>query len=107
MAYTPYYPSYYPQQQNSIIWVQGEAGAKGYLVAAGSTVALWDSESPTIYIKTVDASGMPSIRVFDYVERAPQPKTSANNDYVTKAEFTALVEKVNALIKENENDASV
>ena len=80
MAYNPfpvgYQPTqfYYPQQQqaqqsqpqpaqqsNGIIWVQGEAGAKSYLVAPNTTVQLWDSESDVIYLKSADASGMPSM----------------------------------------------
>ena len=32
----------------------------GYLVAPNSAVALWDSNSPTIYLKQADASGKPS-----------------------------------------------
>ena len=52
-----------------IIWVQGEAGAKAYLVAPGNTVQLWDSENPVIYLKSADMSGMPSMRILDYTER--------------------------------------
>ena len=44
-----------PQNQQ-IIWVQGEAGAKSYLVARGETAVLWDSENPYIYIKSADMS---------------------------------------------------
>lgn len=58
-----------PSVQNGIIWVQGESGAKAYMVAPGNTVPLWDSENQTIYLKTVDASGMPSMRILDYTER--------------------------------------
>lgn len=60
-----------PQQPDTggIIWVQGEAGAKAYLVAPGNTVQLWDSENPVIYLKSADMSGMPSMRVLDYTER--------------------------------------
>ena len=51
----------YPQQQTSqqtapIIWVQGEEGAKAYMVAAGNSVLLMDSENSTFYIKSTDAS---------------------------------------------------
>lgn len=73
--YQPYYPQYQmsaPQQSqnnSSIIWVQGEAGAKSYLVAPNNTVQLWDSESQTIYLKSADASGMPSMRILDYTIR--------------------------------------
>ena len=73
MAYN--YQQYYPQN-NSIIWVQGEAGAKSYLVAPNTTVQLWDSESQTIYLKSADASGMPSIKVLDYTVRPVEQRTA-------------------------------
>lgn len=54
------YPQQQPAQQSSpIIWVQGEEGAKAYMVAAGNSVLLMDSENSTFYIKSTDASGMP------------------------------------------------
>lgn len=34
-----------------IIWVNGEEGAKAYMVSPNNTVALWDSETQTIYFK--------------------------------------------------------
>lgn len=89
------------QQENTgIIWVQGEAGAKAYLVAPGNTVQLWDSESQTIYLKSADMSGMPSMRVLDYTERtAPTPmrqnqKTAQNVDlsgFVTRDELEEIL----------------
>lgn len=64
-----------PQDNGGIIWVQGEAGAKAYLVAPGSTVQLWDSENQVIYLKSADMSGMPSMRILEYTERtAVQPQ---------------------------------
>lgn len=60
----------------SIIWVQGEEGAKAYMVAAGNSVLLMDSENSAFYIKSTDASGMPlPLRVFDYKERTTAAKT--------------------------------
>ena len=89
------------QQQNTgIIWVQGEAAAKSHPVANGATVTLWDSEQPTIYIKHVDESGMPSMRIVDYTERsqaARMPQNAMNvpmQEYVTRDEFAALVARV-------------
>ena len=70
---------------NPMIWVQGEAAAKSYLVAAGNTVPLWDSENMCIYVKSVDASGVPSMRILDYTERV-----KAAPKYVTRAEFEAF-----------------
>ena len=59
-----------PQQDNGILWVQGEAGAKSWAVAPGKSVMLMDSESNTFYIKSSDNSGMPMpLRIFDYKER--------------------------------------
>lgn len=109
MGYQQYYPQMMqnpqqnnnaPQQNNSIIWVQGEAGAKSYLVAPNSTVTLWDTESETIYIKSADASGMPNMKVLDYKIRGNAVE-SANipmqNGFATKDDLNALREDLNAL----------
>lgn len=92
------YPQYAPvqQQQSSIIWVQGEAGAKSYLVAPNTTVALWDSENQTIYLKSADAAGMPSMKTLDYTIRET-PAESVKGD-----SFAALDAEIKALRKEIE-----
>jgi len=93
-------------QQNGIIWVSGEAGAKAYLVAPNNTVQLWDSESQTIYLKSADGSGMPSMKVLDYTIRdsnknAPnspiQPANENLSNYATKDEIKAVSEQITAL----------
>ena len=62
------------QQNNGIVWVQGENAAKSYPVAPNTTVMLLDSESSVFYLKTSDVSGMPlPLRVFDYKERTQNP----------------------------------
>lgn len=73
-----------------MIWVQGEAAAKSYLVAAGNTVPLWDSENMCIYVKSVDASGVPSMRILDYTERTKPAPAQQTPEYVTRAEFEAF-----------------
>ena len=66
---TPNTPAIMNHSTASIIWVQGEAGAKAYPVAPGNSVLLMDSESDCFYIKSTDASGIPMpLRVFNYVE---------------------------------------
>ena len=109
MNYPPYYQPNYQQpyappmmdqlaqlraQQpapNPMIWVQGEAAATSYLVAAGNTVPLWDSENMCIYVKSVDASGVPSMRILDYTERVKAaPTQTPTPEYVTRAEFEAF-----------------
>ena len=97
-----------PQQQQStgVIWVQGEAGAKSYLVAPNTTVQLWDSESQTIYLKSADASGMPSMKVLDYTIRANslQNASAASSarddksiDYATKSDLDALKKQITSI----------
>ena len=114
-----YQPMYYPQQfqpqmppqpaqqTNGIIWVQGEAGAKSYLVAPNTTVQLWDSESQCIYLKSADASGMPSMKILDYTIRNQTPAnapvaasvqhTEDSTNYATRAEIDALAARIDAL----------
>lgn len=87
-----------PQQsQGGMIWVQGEAGAKSFLVAPGQHVQLMDSEAEVFYIKGADASGVPlPLRIFDYKERTTstqKPAQAAQNpseEYVTRREYDAL-----------------
>lgn len=112
--YQPYYPQYQyqapqaasqPQAQtsSSIIWVQGEAGAKSYLVAPNTTVQLWDSERQTIYLKSADASGMPSIKTLDYTIRSEasnspvQAVQSAEPVSVSRSDLDALQSQIDAL----------
>lgn len=84
-------------QPNDRIWVQGEAGAKAYLIAPNATVTLWDSESPTIYIKSADANGIPSTQILDYTDRTlnaqKQPEKhvcQCGDKFIPIAELTAI-----------------
>lgn len=110
MAYNPYvgtgYNPYQPSNQftaipspqtmanTSLIWVQGEAGAKSYPVAPGNRVALFDSENPVVYVKEVDIYGKPlEIKIYDLVERTSvaekvpkEPKIDLSN-YITRDEM--------------------
>ena len=95
----PQQPPAHPQGNSGLLWVQGEAGAKSFLLAPGQTVMLMDSEDSVFYIKTADASGMPMpLRVFDYRERTTAqttaPITNDTNRFVTREEFNELLEKI-------------
>ena len=129
MAYNNMFPVgyqpavYYPQIQqpsaqttaqapsqptnNSIIWVSGEGGAKAYLVAPNTTVQLWDSEDQVIYLKSADASGMPSMKILDYkIRENGQPNVpvvKASADYVTREEFNAFEEKIRKQLDRNKD----
>ena len=88
-----------------MIWIQGEAGAKAYLIAPNNTVVLWDTESPTIYIKTADASGVPSMRILDFKERnAPKPPPNSTEvQFVTIEQFNELQSKFEELMAKYES----
>ena len=98
-------PMSQPVQQNPIAqggvqWVNGEQEARGYLIAPNSAVALWDSSAPTVYLKQSDASGKPTLKIYDLVERAETPRTASQEkgvEFVTRKEFDALAALVGEL----------
>lgn len=94
-----------PQISTGILWVSNEQEAQNYPVAPNNAVALWDSSSPVIYLKQTDASGKPSIKIYDLKERtdpsleaAKQP--AANINYAEKSELESLRNELKNLRKE-------
>ena len=92
------------QPTNDFLWVLNENEATSYPVAPNNTVTLWDKNLPTIYIKSVNAQGVPSMRILDFTERtANAPKTpsvpsfNSHNNFVTLDSFNALEAKFSAL----------
>lgn len=65
-----------------------------YPVAPNSAVTLWNQMEPVVYLKQSDATGKPTLKVYDLVERsaekpAVQGETKAE-EYATKAELSAM-----------------
>lgn len=92
------------QPANDFLWVLNENEATSYPVAPNNTVTLWDKNLPTIYIKSVNAQGVPSMRILDFTERlvnAPKTPSTATfnspNNFVTIDSFNALEAKFAAL----------
>lgn len=86
-----------PQTNQGLLWVQGEAAARSYLVAPNSTVLLMDSDASRFYLKSADNAGMPSLRTFEYAEitgntAQPVQNVPENLDakYVTREEYNNL-----------------
>lgn len=142
MAFNPYYQDpYYPQPmpdnlmqmrqqqmmqpapppvpQNPVAtggvqWVSSEQEARGYLIAPNSAVALWDSTAPTVYLKQSDASGKPTLKIYDLVERVETPRTAPQEkgvEFVTREEFDRLAALVGEIkgkkkrkVEEDEDD---
>lgn len=87
-----------------MLWVLGQTEAESYPVAPNNTVTLWDKNQPTIYIKSANAQGVPSIRVLDFTERtANAPKMPEKHDcqcgdkFATKEQLTALEGKISEI----------
>ncbi len=94
-----------PKPANDIIWTQGEAAAKAYLVAPNNTVVLWDTERPTIYVKSADFSGIPTMRILDFKERGEKTeehKCNCGEKFVTKEQFEEFKTKVEGIINKQE-----
>ena len=122
--YQNQYPNYYPasyqpvyqqgyqqsapnvqqtQQQSfspnpsGILWVSGLMEAQSYPLAPNSAVALWEKSGKTIFLKQADATGKPSMTVYDLVERTETPSDGGNSGdskvlaYATKDELGVVV----------------
>lgn len=89
-----------PLPQSGVQWVSGEQEARSWMVAPNAAVALWDSTAPTVYLKQADASGKPTLKVYDLVERlasAPDTQKAPAAEYVTRKEFDALAALVSKM----------
>lgn len=91
----PIYPA--RPDPSGLNWVQGEAGAKSWIVPPGGTALLMDSESMRFYIKSTDMNGVPGMRVFEYTEITNQPKPAdiPADKFVTREEFMNFVNSLN------------
>lgn len=113
-GYQPYQPNMFqggagsPQTGSALIWVQGINAAKSYPVAPNTSVPLFDSEANVVYIKSADASGMPSIKILDYNVRDNAPRQAENqpqSDFVTHEELAAISKEIDALKSKFERTA--
>lgn len=87
-----------------MIWVLSEVEAQSYPVAPNNSVILWDKNSDVVYIKSVNAQGVPSMRVLDYTERsdnAQKPSKThvctCGDRYIPKEKFNELEAKFDEL----------
>lgn len=86
-----------PMPSNDMIWVLGQTEAESYPVAPNATVTMWDKNQDTVYIKSVNAQGVPSMRTLDFKERTqntpqrPAEHTCQCGDKFTpKSDFESL-----------------
>ena len=113
MMQTPQAPQN-PIAQGGVQWVSGEQEARNWMIAPNAAVALWDSTAPTVYLKQADASGRPTLKIYDLVERAetaPNAPQKPGVEFVTRKEFDALAALVGEIkgkkkrkVEEDEDD---
>lgn len=104
--YQPYYPQSYqqPQQQQQttgILWVSGMQEASMYPVAPNNAVALWEQSGKVIYLKQADATGKPTIKVYDLVERTEEAPAH-EIEYATKDDLGAVSKAIRDALSEME-----
>lgn len=94
-----------PTPSNDMIWVLGQTEAESYPVVPNATVTMWDKNQDTVYIKSVNAQGVPSIEILDYTKRSlNSPKTptehvcKCGDNFVTKEEFKTLQGKYDEIM---------
>lgn len=96
-------PVQQPVPTSNVNWIQvaGIEGARNQIVQPGHTAWMMDNNSPVFYIKSVDGMGSATFKVFQFAEIAPETLNPVQNqqntpstDYVTRAEFNALLERL-------------
>lgn len=85
------------QPTNDFLWVLNENEATSYPVAPNNTVTLWDKNLPTIYIKSVNAQGVPSMRILDFTERTATPHKTPSTPYFNSPDNFVTIDSFNAL----------
>lgn len=99
-------PPHLQQAGQGILWVQGDSGAKAYMMAPSTTVLLMDSEGQKFYLKSTDASGVPSLRTFEYTEVQPDASQALqkreidlDSKYVTREEYEEMQGKFKEIME--------
>lgn len=83
--------------QPSINWVSGDREAAAYPVAPNNAVALWSQTEPVVYLKQADATGKPSMKIYDLVERTGTVAPTEEKAFATKDELDHLREEISRL----------
>lgn len=95
------------QNQQSIEYVNGLAGAQGFLMQPNSTKWLMDSDDKFFYIKSSNAQGQATVRMFRYEEvtptaKQPQGQQFDTSQFVNKSDYEKLKQKQEQLERELE-----
>ena len=91
-------PNYLP-----LTYVNGEEGAKAYIVSPNTTIYLRDSDSNKLFIKSSDNNGKYTIETYELIivgensqKRQNSSETIDPNQFISKDQLSALEEKFEA-----------
>lgn len=105
-----YQPMVQPQQsvpQSGINWISGDLEAQMYPVAPNNAVTLWSQTEPVVYLKQADATGKPTLKTYDLVERNGESSLSdraekKSDEFARREDLDAVVASVSEIRAEIE-----
>ena len=126
--YNPYQTQYQPQYSNPyqqtqyqqpmyqtqpqviyhpLTYVNGIEGAKAFIVNAGQTIYLMDSDSNTLFVKTADTQGRYDLKSFNLVSASldnNRQTSEVPNNYVTKEDLMQFKKELLEALKGDVKD---
>lgn len=110
---TPQYNNYQTQQQTQqqtyipLTFVNGEVGAKAFIMQPNSTIYMQDSDSDKLFIKKSDAQGKSIMRKFKLVELDENDQIIENkvqkdmsSNFISKEQLEALKQEFEGKLRE-------
>jgi hypothetical protein len=111
---TPQYNNYQTQQQTQpqqtyipLTFVNGEVGAKAFIMQPNSTIYMQDSDSDKLFIKKSDAQGKSTMRKFKLVELDDNDQIIENkvqkdmsSNFISKEQLEALKQEFEGKLSE-------
>jgi hypothetical protein len=100
-------PMYQTQPQvvyHPLTYVNGIEGAKAFIVNAGQTIYLMDSDSNTLFIKTADMQGRYEIKSFSLIQSGLDNNRQTPADYITKEDLTIFKQELLKVLKGDVKD---
>lgn len=100
-------PVYQSQPQviyHPLTYVNGIEGAKAFIVNAGQTVYLMDSDSNTLFVKTADTQGRYEIKSFNLVSSGLDNNRQTPTNYITKEDLAVFKQELLEALKGDVKD---
>ena len=94
------YQSFLSQPTQAIQYVNGRQSAENYPLTPNSSVILMDSEKARFYVKQTDASGLATVKVYDFTEAEEEKPV----EFVTKNEFESFKAELKGVRHEPDNE---